>query len=101
MFGEAFVDSPKGDLDFSTGSLSGPGSTVIVNSDVYPKGTTEQFPQMVDNAGTVLTNTGHYYMECSNKGICNRDSGVCECFDGYEGSACQRGMMSFITVIKD
>lgn len=29
-------------------------------------------------------------MECSAKGICNRDSGECECFPGYEGKACQR-----------
>merc|ERR1711998_616633 len=25
-----------------------------------------------------------------NKGMCNRDDGTCECFPGYEGSACQR-----------
>jgi len=29
-------------------------------------------------------------MECSNKGICDRQAGTCECFEGYEGSACQR-----------
>ena len=33
---------------------------------------------------------GHYYMECSNQGLCDRSSGVCECFDGYSGRACQR-----------
>jgi hypothetical protein len=32
----------------------------------------------------------HVYMECSNKGTCDRTSGECECFPGYEGSACQR-----------
>lgn len=32
----------------------------------------------------------HKYAECSNRGICNRDSGECECFPGYEGGACQR-----------
>jgi len=33
---------------------------------------------------------GHFYRECSNKGVCDRKSGECDCFDGYEGSACQR-----------
>jgi len=32
----------------------------------------------------------HKYAECSNRGICNRESGDCECFPGYEGGACQR-----------
>jgi hypothetical protein len=42
------------------------------------------------NNTEIQTNTGHYYMECSNKGICDRDAGECSCFPGYEGSACQR-----------
>lgn len=90
QFGLAHVDTPKGDLDASSGALTGPEVNVIANSEVYPYGTTEQFPQMVNSQGTVLDNTAHYYMECSNKGICDRQAGVCECFPGYEGSACQR-----------
>ncbi len=31
------------------------------------------------------------YSECSNRGVCNRASGLCECFQGFEGKACQRG----------
>jgi hypothetical protein len=50
---------------------------------VYPFGTTEQYPD-------AASQEGHFYMECSNKGMCNRDDGTCECFPGYEGSACQR-----------
>jgi len=33
---------------------------------------------------------GHFYRECSNKGSCNRASGVCECYAGYEGEGCSR-----------
>lgn len=27
-------------------------------------------------------------LECSGKGICNSETGICECFAGYTGSAC-------------
>jgi len=36
------------------------------------------------------TGSFHKYAECSNRGICNRESGECQCFDGYDGKACQR-----------
>jgi hypothetical protein len=28
--------------------------------------------------------------ECSDQGLCDRSTGTCSCFAGYEGSACQR-----------
>jgi len=34
----------------------------------------------------------HSLTECSNAGLCNRDTGKCECFDGYTGLACHRCM---------
>ena len=75
----------------SGNKLSGPTETVISDSTTYPDGTTESFPSMNDAADTALVQTAHYYMECSNKGTCNRNTGICECIDGYDGSSCQRG----------
>ena len=66
QFGTAHVDSPKGDLDGS-GKISGPGKTIIPNNVMYPYGTTEQYPAVTNSDGTVLKNTAHAYMECSNK----------------------------------
>jgi hypothetical protein len=63
---------------------------VIENHYVYPYGTTEQFPQMQNTDLETLSDTAHYYMECSNKGRCDRSTGECQCFDGYDGVACQR-----------
>jgi hypothetical protein len=41
-------------------------------------------------APAVGLNDAHPSVECSNKGICDRKSGECQCFDNYEGMACER-----------
>ena len=40
----------------------------------------------------VNANDLHPWAECSNKGICDRKSGLCACFSGYDGIACQRSL---------
>ena len=42
--------------------------------------------------GNATYNLGHAAAECSNMGTCNRLTGQCECFAGYEGQACQRAV---------
>jgi hypothetical protein len=32
----------------------------------------------------------HFYRECSNKGVCDRSTGQCQCFPGFEGAGCRR-----------
>ena len=35
-------------------------------------------------------NGAHAKVECSMKGMCDRKTGECKCFDGYDGKACER-----------
>ena len=30
------------------------------------------------------------YLECSGKGDCDRETGLCTCYEGYEGVSCNR-----------
>jgi hypothetical protein len=48
-------------------------------------------PKDISWIGDVVTaNNLHPVEECSNKGTCDRSTGSCMCFPGYEGIACQR-----------
>ncbi len=36
--------------------------------------------------------TAHQLTECSNAGSCDRKSGLCNCYGGFTGNACQRSL---------
>lgn len=88
-FGKAHSDISKGDIN-GDGVVSNSDVIVGHNGIVYRYGTTEGFPSMTDSDQTVLQNTAHDYAECSSKGTCDRSTGTCHCFPGYDGVACQR-----------
>lgn len=81
-FSYAHVDTPKGDINMDMDRAT--AGWLLTDSQQDPAGTYEFFnPNAKDNEA-------HFYMECSNKGICDRATGLCTCFDGYEGSSCHR-----------
>ena len=54
-----------------------------------PKGMS--FTKLVDDETDPDYNNAHKdNVECSDRGSCNRDTGVCECVPGWEGSACHK-----------
>ena len=88
-FGFAYVDTPKGDLD-SSGTVDSYLNVVGYQSQMYPFGTTEEWPRMQNTRFHLIENTAHWYMECSNSGTCNRKTGDCECLPHFWGATCQR-----------
>lgn len=108
-FGNAFVDVPQGDIDHDNQLHSGgPSSTAAnfpsgvttstsLNPQIRPEGWWERNPSQLYGTTdqTVLpfyvrSQEGHFSAECSAVGTCDRSSGTCNCFAGYEGNACQR-----------
>jgi hypothetical protein len=73
-------ERPNGDWEIWPGDYHGSG--------VWDHGEADSFSANVDT--TSANDEGHFYMECSNRGMCDRKAGVCECFDGYTGTACHR-----------
>lgn len=83
QYGVAFVDTAQGDLDHDGVLGSNANSIILQWAPKSTGGTFESFPDMG-------AQEAHSYMECSNKGLCDRSTGTCVCFDGYEGSSCHR-----------
>jgi hypothetical protein len=45
---------------------------------------------MVDSDLQKVYQSAHWYTECSSAGVCDRETGECECYEGFEGVACHR-----------
>lgn len=82
MFGYAHVDTPRGDINMDQDRRT--SGWILANSQQHPAQTYEYFNP------SAKTGEAHFYLECSNKGICDRSTGLCQCFDGYEGNGCRR-----------
>jgi len=88
-FGKAWIDTNLGDLNAN--------GVIDTDQQVYAGYANTLVGEQYDpNYGVARTNNlaawdeAHFYRECSNKGICNRKTGICDCFPGFEGEGCRR-----------
>lgn len=89
---------PNGDWEKWKGDFKGtntaPGNGATMNhyeKDTYSKlGKDYSVGDKLFGTGDYGQDEGHFYMECSNQGKCMRATGICDCYEGYTGRACQR-----------
>jgi hypothetical protein len=97
-FGRAFIDSPTGDLNGDGAHDPHRAFDPTENVEVHGisnvvGGRSELFDHRYGYARSSRTedwDEAHFYRECSNKGVCDRSSGQCDCFPGYWGEGCDR-----------
>jgi len=96
-FNWAWVTTSNGDINFDGDRYDGTeynvdypfsqgDSNAQLTTQRSPGGTWENWPYFGH------ANEGHFYMECSNRGLCDRSTGDCACFPGYSGTACRRSV---------
>jgi hypothetical protein len=95
--GRAFAPVHTGDLDHDGVVSASSAVPVQWSSFLQAESGIMAHPAAVADADGVdisavknAQGEGHPWAECSGRGKCNRFSGMCRCFPGYSGHACQR-----------
>jgi len=88
-FGKAWIDTNRGDLNAN--------GVIDTDQQVYHGYANTVVGEQYDPHYGVARKSNiqdwdeaHFYHECSNQGKCNRKTGLCACFPGFEGSGCRR-----------
>jgi len=97
-YSAAFVDTPVGDLNGD--GEHGPAryfdprlNTKVFGIDQIAAGQSELYSHVYGYARATRKtphDEAHFWRECANKGTCDRTTGQCACFPGYEGEGCTR-----------
>ena len=95
--GGAYTEITAGDgilLNDQKNTLKAKTSDTVWQLDSVFMGTSDgtglayKFVQTIQNPQG--DDEGHFYMECANRGICDRKAGACKCFPGCAGAVCER-----------